>query len=74
MIVVHPFPAQLDHNLEQVVNAKFRHYMWKKGHTVGCSCAGLLPFDLVYQNAEAGGRWLRCMWKRAHGGLPHIVG
>ncbi|PRW20506.1 structural maintenance of chromosomes 6B isoform A [Chlorella sorokiniana] len=24
---------ELDHNLEQVVNTKFRYYMWKKGHT-----------------------------------------
>lgn len=31
-LVPHP---QLDHNLEQVVNAKFRQYMWRKGHTVG---------------------------------------
>jgi len=28
-----PYP-QLDHNLERLVNQRFRHYMWKKGHTV----------------------------------------
>ena len=38
---------QLDHRLEDLVNAKFRQYMWKKGHSVGwAECTGW-PLRLV---------------------------
>ncbi len=30
---------QLDRNLEQLVNRRFRQYMWKKGHSVSAAWA-----------------------------------
>ena len=34
----HAACLQLDHRLEDLVNARFRHYMWKKGHSVRGVC------------------------------------